>query len=78
MGLGRVKRKKEDSIRKTDTDLYNKTNLQTWFLRRNYYCAVCDALSIVTVALWKEGKRLSIDMKDHSEWKTRVKADLQS
>lgn len=28
MGLGGVKRKREDSIRKTETDLYNKTKLQ--------------------------------------------------
>lgn len=53
-GIGKgEKKEREDSIRKTDTDLYNKTNLQ-----KLQYSTVCAVLS--TVALRKERKRYSI------------------
>lgn len=70
-GIGKgEKKEREDSIRKTDTDLYNKTNLQ----KLQY--SMCCSINCSTTE--REEEILYSLRKDYSKWKTRVKEDTRN
>lgn len=70
-GIGKgEKKEREDSIRKTDTDLYNKTNLQ----KLQY--SMCCSINCSTTE--REEEILYSLRKDYSKWKTGVKEDTRN
>lgn len=76
-GIGESEEKeRENSIRKTDTDLYIKMNLQTRLLYRSY-CTVCAVLLVATVAL-QRGEEIRYSKEKITVNGSRVKADTHN